>query len=167
MSGSTLALGFGALSSSECETEDEWVHRKQEAEDEAEDEWFTAASGLQMQELSYGEWFTSASGLQMQELSYGGGEPAKKGETVCVHYTGYIMSAKGWEIFDSSRSRNEPLEFPLGAGCVLCRASQLCNAIFFVTIAAAGLSVACEARLFVPLLTYLFSSPNRLSIDVF
>lgn len=59
---------------------------------------------------------TTTSGLVFEELTLGSGDAAKLGQTVSVHYTGWL--ADGTK-FDSSRDRNEPFEFPLGAGYVI------------------------------------------------
>lgn len=56
------------------------------------------------------------SGLEYTETLTGTGEQAQAGKTVRVHYTGKFPDGK---IFDSSISRGEPLEFPLGAGRVI------------------------------------------------
>src|SRR5271168_1461520 len=57
------------------------------------------------------------SGLKYQDLKVGTGDPAKKGDTVTVHYTGWL--AKGGKKFDSSKDRNKPFSFKLGAGMVI------------------------------------------------
>ena len=60
---------------------------------------------------------TTDSGLKYQDLKEGSGEKAKKGDTLEVHYTGWL--AKDKTKFDSSHDRNEPFEFKLGAGDVI------------------------------------------------
>ncbi len=59
---------------------------------------------------------TTASGLVIEELEVGSGAAAAKGSTVTVHYTGWLTDGKK---FDSSKDRNDPFEFPLGAGYVI------------------------------------------------
>jgi FKBP-type peptidyl-prolyl cis-trans isomerase FkpA len=59
---------------------------------------------------------TTPSGLTYQELTEGTGAEAKKGDDVSVHYTGWLMDGTK---FDSSKDRNEPFDFPLGAGHVI------------------------------------------------
>jgi FKBP-type peptidyl-prolyl cis-trans isomerase len=62
----------------------------------------------------------TASGLKYIDVKPGTGATPKIGQTVKVHYTGwlYVNGAKGKK-FDSSRDRGEPLEFPLGVGQVI------------------------------------------------
>ena len=58
-----------------------------------------------------GELITTTSGLKYVDEVIGSGRAAKAGDTVSVHYTGTL---KDGSVFDSSRGRNKPLEFPLG-----------------------------------------------------
>jgi FKBP-type peptidyl-prolyl cis-trans isomerase len=59
---------------------------------------------------------TTKSGLKYEDLKEGTGAEAKKGDTVEVHYTGWLTDGKK---FDSSKDRGEPFSFPLGAGKVI------------------------------------------------
>ena len=63
---------------------------------------------------------TTSSGLQMIDTKVGTGASPRSGQTVTVHYTGWLYEngAKGKK-FDSSVDRNEPFEFPVGAGRVI------------------------------------------------
>ena len=56
------------------------------------------------------------SGLRYQEVAKGQGAEATAGKTVSVHYTGWLPNG---EKFDSSRDRNQPFGFTLGAGQVI------------------------------------------------
>ncbi|MFQ5926578.1 MAG: FKBP-type peptidyl-prolyl cis-trans isomerase [Terriglobia bacterium] len=58
---------------------------------------------------------TTKSGLKYEELVVGTGATPKKGQTVRVHYTGWLTNGKQ---FDSSRGRG-PFEFRLGRGEVI------------------------------------------------
>jgi FKBP-type peptidyl-prolyl cis-trans isomerase FkpA len=64
---------------------------------------------------------TTASGLQYDDLTLGSGAEAVEGDYVSVHYSGWLQNPDGstGELFDSSVERNEPFEFPLGAGHVI------------------------------------------------
>ena len=63
-----------------------------------------------------GEPKTTTSGVQYWDIKQGTGAEATAGKTVTVHYTGWLTSGKK---FDSSRDRNEPFDFTLGAGQVI------------------------------------------------
>jgi FKBP-type peptidyl-prolyl cis-trans isomerase len=56
------------------------------------------------------------SGLRYQEMTPGQGKVATAGQKVSVHYTGWLPNG---EKFDSSRDRNQPFSFTLGAGEVI------------------------------------------------
>lgn len=59
---------------------------------------------------------TTASGLQYTDDVVGEGEPAKPGDTVTVHYTGWIQQPDGTRglQFDTSREIGRPMQFKLG-----------------------------------------------------
>ena len=59
---------------------------------------------------------TTASGLVIDELELGSGDTDEKGRMVSVHYTGWLTDGRK---FDSSKDRNDPFVFPLGAGHVI------------------------------------------------
>lgn len=59
-------------------------------------------------------------GLQITDTQAGTGAEARKGQTVTVHYTGWLYNdGQQGAKFDSSRDRNQPFQFPLGAGHVI------------------------------------------------
>ena len=63
---------------------------------------------------------TTASGLQYEDTTVGEGDEATKGQNVSVHYTGWLYNnGEQGAKFDSSRDRNDPFEFALGAGMVI------------------------------------------------
>ena len=59
---------------------------------------------------------TTASGLVIEELEVGTGAEATAGQQVQVHYTGWLTDGKK---FDSSKDRNDPFVFGLGARHVI------------------------------------------------
>ena len=63
---------------------------------------------------------TTASGLQIIDIKEGTGASPRTGQTCVMHYTGWLYQngQKGAK-FDSSVDRNEPFEFPIGAGRVI------------------------------------------------
>lgn len=54
--------------------------------------------------------------LSIDDLKLGTGAEAKRGQRVSVHYVGTLTNGSP---FDSSRDRNEPFAFTLGAGQVI------------------------------------------------
>jgi FKBP-type peptidyl-prolyl cis-trans isomerase FkpA len=64
---------------------------------------------------------TTDSGLQYEDTTVGEGAEAKAGQHVTVHYTGWLRNDDGSKgpKFDSSKDRNDPFEFALGAGMVI------------------------------------------------
>ena len=59
---------------------------------------------------------TTASGLKYDDLKVGAGAEAKAGQTVSVHYTGWLTDGRK---FDSSVDRGQPFQFALGLGQVI------------------------------------------------
>lgn len=59
---------------------------------------------------------TTASGLIYEDITEGSGPAAAAGQAVSVHYTGWLTNGTK---FDSSKDRNQPFRFPLGAGHVI------------------------------------------------
>lgn len=58
----------------------------------------------------------TSSGLFYKIEEQGLGKKAEKGKNVAVHYIGQLTDGG---VFDSSHSRNQPIEFPLGMGHVI------------------------------------------------
>ncbi|HNH36189.1 MAG TPA: FKBP-type peptidyl-prolyl cis-trans isomerase, partial [Rhodocyclaceae bacterium] len=65
------------------------------------------------------------------------GDEATAGKRVSVHYTGWLTDGRK---FDSSKDRNDPFEFPLGAGHVIAGWDQ----------GVAGMKVGGTRRLTIP-----------------
>ena len=59
---------------------------------------------------------TTPTGLKYEDLVEGTGDPAKAGQMISVHYTGWLTDGKK---FDSSKDRGEPFPFALGQGQVI------------------------------------------------
>jgi FKBP-type peptidyl-prolyl cis-trans isomerase FkpA len=64
---------------------------------------------------------TNPSGLQYDDVTLGNGAQATAGNDVTVHYTGWLQNPDGsaGAKFDSSKDRNDPFVFALGAGQVI------------------------------------------------
>jgi FKBP-type peptidyl-prolyl cis-trans isomerase len=78
------------------------------------------------------------------DVKLGVGDLATAGKNVSVHYTGWLYDAAApdhhGKKFDSSRDRNEPFEFPLGAGRVIAGWDQ----------GVAGMKVGGQRTLIIP-----------------
>jgi FKBP-type peptidyl-prolyl cis-trans isomerase FkpA len=82
-----------------------------------------ACAGDSERETQIEEGRSNVAELIKQDDAVGGGNEAAAGRRVTVHYTGWLYNEsaadkKGTK-FDSSRDRNEPFEFNLGAGEVI------------------------------------------------
>jgi FKBP-type peptidyl-prolyl cis-trans isomerase len=63
-----------------------------------------------------GSPISTPSGLEYIELAEGSGPVASAGDSVTVHYTGWLTTGTQ---FDSSRDGGRPFQFRLGAGQVI------------------------------------------------
>ena len=63
-----------------------------------------------------GETVTTDTGLEYIDIEEGSGDAPEQGQTVVVHYTGWLTDGTK---FDSSVDRGTPFEFVLGAGQVI------------------------------------------------
>jgi peptidylprolyl isomerase len=63
-----------------------------------------------------GEPIETGSGLKYIEIEPGSGDSPEPGETVAVHYTGWLEDGTK---FDSSLDRGTPFSFPIGTGQVI------------------------------------------------
>ena len=74
-----------------------------------------AAMQKQMDEIATG-YDETPSGLRYKILQQGNGIKAKKGSQVSVHYKGQLLNG---QVFDSSYTRKEPINFQVGVGQVI------------------------------------------------
>jgi hypothetical protein len=72
---------------------------------------FAPALGVDLAKMT-----KTPSGLAYRDVRVGSGAAAAAGQTVSVHYTGWLPNGSK---FDSSRDRNQPFDFPLGGGQVI------------------------------------------------
>lgn len=68
------------------------------------------------EEVDEDDYTTTESGLKYYDLVEGTGETPKEGQTVVVHYTGWLEDGTQ---FDSSVDSGQPFSFPLGQGRVI------------------------------------------------
>jgi len=78
------------------------------------------AALIAMSTAANAETVTLPSGLKYQDEVVGTGPEPKAGQQVTVQYTGWLDEAgKKGKKFDSSRDRNQPFSFTIGAGQVI------------------------------------------------
>lgn len=65
---------------------------------------------------SFNDFATTLSGMRYRVLTQGAGTAPTPGQTVRTHYTGWLVDGTK---FDSSRDREQPFSFTLGAGQVI------------------------------------------------
>ncbi len=75
--------------------------------------------------------------MKIEKITSGNGPSPKQGDTVTVHYTGWLTDGSK---FDSSVDRDEPFAFVLGTGQVIAGWDQ----------GVAGMRVGDKARLTIP-----------------
>jgi FKBP-type peptidyl-prolyl cis-trans isomerase len=71
---------------------------------------------LRAQDSGGGKSVYQPDGLEYKDIKVGTGAKAKAGQSVTVHYTGWLVDGKK---FDSSVDRGTPFTFMLGAGQVI------------------------------------------------
>jgi FKBP-type peptidyl-prolyl cis-trans isomerase len=83
----------------------------------------TAAPAAANTKKETSKMITTPSGLMYVDEVLGTGAEAKAGQTVTVHYTGWLLDEsavnKRGKKFDSSKDRGDPFQFPLGGGRVI------------------------------------------------
>ena len=84
-----------------------------------------------------GKAVTTASGLQIIDTKIGTGPSPKPGQICVMHYTGWLIDGTQ---FDTSRDRDEPIEFALGARQVIAGWDE----------GVAGMNVGGKRRLTIP-----------------
>ena len=67
---------------------------------------------LERPPLDSKEWKKHKSGVEIWDVKEGKGDAVKAGDTVVIHYTGWLTDDKATK-FDSSVDRGEKAEFPL------------------------------------------------------
>ena len=93
-----------------CEKENNQTEGSSEmSESTPQEEMMSSQSGPAM--VSEADYQTTESGLKYAILKKTDGEKPQNGQTVAVHYSGWLPDGKN---FDSSYKRNKPFEFVLG-----------------------------------------------------
>ncbi len=96
----------------------------------------TFAGAVQGQKMTE-KTITTPSGLGYIDEVVGNGPSPRQGQTVVVHYTGWLTNGQK---FDSSLDRGQPFEFVLGAGNVIAGWDE----------GLASMKVGGKRRLFIP-----------------
>lgn len=76
----------------------------------------SVAPAPEQTEVDPADYETTESGLQYYDIVVGDGATPEVGQTVVVHYSGWLEDGT---LFDSSVQRGEPFPFPLGQGAVI------------------------------------------------
>jgi peptidylprolyl isomerase len=71
---------------------------------------------IEMEEVDPDDYIETESGLMYYDVVEGDGASPEEGQTVIVHYTGWLEDGTQ---FDSSVDRGEPFPFPIGTGSVI------------------------------------------------
>lgn len=75
---------------------------------------------------------TTQSGLQYRDLKVGDGDVPQVGDTVRVHYTGWLDGFDNEKKFDSSYDRRSPLTFKVGVHQVISGQSPILSAVLML-----------------------------------
>lgn len=75
----------------------------------------------QGQTLDLKNFKSTPTGISFEIIKPGTGDQAQKGQIATVHYTGHLLEGKDkvGKFFDSSKKRNQPFQFRIGAGQVI------------------------------------------------
>lgn len=80
------------------------------------------------------EWITTESGLRYRDVNHGKGETVQVGDTVRVHYNGWLDQINGSKQFDSSYDRKRPLSFEVGSKRVIAGSNLISLTTILITL---------------------------------
>jgi peptidylprolyl isomerase len=109
-----FVLGCGGEKKAETEKSDP---KKTEAADTQAGKDRTQEAVVSTMNKVKGDTITTASGLKYIDIKVGSGASPETGQTVQVHYTGWLLS--NGKKFDSSKDRGQPFSFPIGKSRVI------------------------------------------------